>query len=108
VNFSFICFHRWRIYSQRRGYAWIIEAFEARKELLKQDMRDAHTNISISFDLWSSPSYLSILGIVGHFIDKNGQRRSAVLALREVDGEHSGENMADVLLKTFEDYEISQ
>jgi hypothetical protein len=71
-------------------------------------MRDAHTNISISFDLWSSPSYLTILGIVGHFIDKNGQRRSAVLALREVDGEHSGENMAHVLLKTFEDYEISQ
>jgi hypothetical protein len=31
-----------------------------------------------------------------------------VLALREVEGEHSGENMADVLLKTFEDYGISE
>lgn len=84
-----------------------MEAFETRKELLKQDMRDAHSNISISFDLWS-PNYLSILGIVGHFIDKDGQRRSVVLALREVEGEHSGENMADVLLKTFEDYGISE
>lgn len=31
-----------------------------------------------------------------------------VLALREVEGEHSGENMADVLLKTFDDYGISE
>jgi hypothetical protein len=73
-----------------------MEAFETRKELLKQDMRDAHSNISISFDLWSSPNYLSILRIVGHFIDKDGQRRS-VVSLREVEGEHSGENIVDVL-----------
>lgn len=33
---------------------WIMEAFETGKELLKQNMRDAHSNISISFDLWSS------------------------------------------------------
>lgn len=26
--------------------------FEVRKEKLRQDMREAHNNISISFDLW--------------------------------------------------------
>ena len=86
---------------------WVKEAFEVRKERLKQDMREAHSNISISFDLWTSLNYLAILSVVAHFIDKEGKRRSAVLGLREVIGEHSGENMAEVLLQIFKDYRIS-
>jgi len=70
-------------------------------------MQEAHSSISISFDLWTLPNYLAILGVVAHFIDKNGKRRTAVLGLRELEGEHSGENMADVLLQIFKDYNIS-
>jgi hypothetical protein len=86
---------------------WVKDAFEARKDKLRQDMREAHSSISISFDLWTSPNYLAILGVVAHFIDRNGERRTAVLGLRELEGEHSGENMAEVLLQTFKDYKIS-
>jgi len=86
---------------------WIKEAFDARKERLRLDMEEAHSNVSISFDLWTSPNYLAILGCVAHFIDKKGKRRTAVLALRELAGEHSGENMADALLHIFNDYKIS-
>lgn len=69
-------------------------------------MREARSSISISFDLWTSPNCLAVLGVVAHFIDKNGQRRAAVLGLRELMGEHSGENMAEVLLQIFKDYKI--
>jgi hypothetical protein len=86
---------------------WIKEAFDIRKERLRRDMEEAHSSISISFDLWTSPNCRAILGCVGHFIDKDGKRRTAVLALRELVGEHSGENMADVLLHIFNDYGIS-
>jgi hypothetical protein len=86
---------------------WIKEAFDAQKERLRLDMEEAHSNISISFDLWTSPNYRAILGCVAHFIDKKGKRRTAVLALRDLVGEHSGENMADVLLHIFNDYKIS-
>jgi hypothetical protein len=86
---------------------WIIEAFEARKERLRQEMQAAHSNISISFDLWTSPNYQATLGCVAHFVSRNGKRRTAVLALRELVGEHLGENMADVLLHIFGDYGIS-
>src|SRR5205814_1247023 len=41
---------------------WIKEAFNARKERLRLEMAEAHSNISISFDLWTSPNYRSILG----------------------------------------------
>lgn len=86
---------------------WIKDAFDAGKERLHLDMEGARSDISISFDLWTSPNYRAILGCVAHFIDKKGKRRTAVLALREVVGEHSGENMADVLLHIFHDYKIS-
>jgi len=85
---------------------WVKDAFESRKERLRQDMREAHSNISLSFDLWTSPNCLAILGVVAHFIDKTGQRRTSVLALREVEGEHSGENMAEILLQVITDYKI--
>jgi hypothetical protein len=85
---------------------WVKDAFEAKRETLRQDMRDAHSNISISFDLWTSPNYLAILGVVAHFIDKFGKRRIAVLGLRELNGEHSGENMAEILLQIIRDYKI--
>ncbi|KAM5529528.1 transposase-like protein [Fusarium oxysporum f. sp. phaseoli] len=86
---------------------WIIDAFEARKDSLRQEMQTAHSNISISFDIWTSPNYQAILGCVAHFINRSGKRRTVVLALRELVGEHSGENMADVLLHIFDDYGIS-
>ncbi|KAG7413394.1 putative AC transposase [Fusarium oxysporum f. sp. raphani] len=86
---------------------WIIEAFKARKDSLRQEMQTAHCNISISFDIWTSPNYQAILGCVAHFINRSGKRRTVVLALRELVGEHSGENMADVLLHIFDDYGIS-
>ncbi|OBS15743.1 hypothetical protein FPOA_13469 [Fusarium poae] len=86
---------------------WIIEAFEARKDSLRQEMQTAHSNISISFDIWTSPNYQAILVCVAHFINRSGKRRTVVLALRELVGEHSGENMADVLLHIFDDYGIS-
>ncbi|KAL6405977.1 HAT domain-containing protein [Ilyonectria robusta] len=86
---------------------WVMNMFEVRKERLWQDMLDSRSSISLSFDLWTSPNYLAVLGVAAHFIDKSGLRRTAVLALREVEGEHSGENIADVLLQVIKDYKIT-
>ncbi|KAM5529351.1 transposase-like protein [Fusarium oxysporum f. sp. phaseoli] len=86
---------------------WVMNMFEVRKERLRQDMLDSRNSISLSFDLWTSPNYLAVLGVAAHFIDKSGLRRTAVLALREVEGEHSEENIADVLLQVIKDYKIT-
>src|SRR5579871_775495 len=57
-------------------------------------------------DAWTSPSCISILGVAAHFIDKSGKRRTTILALRHLQGMHSGENMAGVLLQIFNEYGI--
>ena len=44
--------------------------------------------------------------IVAHYIDSNGTRRASLIALRSLDGEHTGENMAALLLKVFREFKI--
>jgi hypothetical protein len=85
---------------------WVMDTFDKRKARLQDDLRHSRSKISISFDAWTSPNCLAIIGAVAHFIDKTGQRRQALLGLRELGGEHSGENMADTLLQLISDYKI--
>jgi len=49
----------------------------------------------------------AIIGVVGHFINKDGRRRHVILRLREIIGKHTGENMAGVLIDLFRDYGIA-
>ena len=83
---------------------WVIEAFESRKAAIRQEMLAAHSNIHISFDLWSSSNHKAIVGVIAHFINANGRRRNIVLGLREIEGEHSGENIGHQLLQLFKEY----
>ena len=53
-------------------HGWIIEAFTARKGRLKQRLVKSNSMIHFSFDLWTSPNHLALLGIVVHFIDEIG------------------------------------
>lgn len=87
--------------------SWVIKEWEERKERLRKELKEAHSAISISFNLWTLPNAHAVLGIVAHFINKDGRRRHVVLGLREVHGEHTGENMAAVLIALFKDYRIA-
>ena len=49
-----------------------------------------------------SPS--SVLLLI--FVDKTGKRRTAVLALPQLQETHNGENLAGVLLQIFDEYDI--
>jgi hypothetical protein len=55
---------------------WIITAFEARKEVLKEELRQSISKIHFSFDLWTSPNHLALMGIVAHYIDAAGVNKS--------------------------------
>ena len=57
------------------------DTFLTRKEILKKDLNEARSRISVSFDVWTSPSCICIVGLVAHFINKTGKRQSTVLGL---------------------------
>lgn len=76
------------------------------KDVIKQTLQSALSSIHLTLDLWSSPNHLSLLGIVAHYTDDNGQLTNAVLGMQEVDGEHTGENLALVVIEVLEEYQI--
>ena len=64
------------------------------------------SNINFSFDLWTSPNHLALLGLVAHFIDEKGQNQSMLIAIRQLKGPHTGENQAEVIISIIRDYGI--
>src|SRR5947209_6667996 len=85
---------------------WVIQEFEQRKRKMRHELHGARSNIHISFDMWTSPNCYAIMAIVAHYIDSSGTRKVNLIALRSLDGEHTGENMAGLLLKVFREYKI--
>ena len=49
---------------------------------------------------------LSLLGIIGHWTTELDLLIHAVLAIKEVDGEHTGENLALLVWQVLDDYQI--
>ena len=69
-------------------------------------LRKARTKIHISCDLWTSPNSKAVLRITAQFINEGGTLQSLVLAIKEVVGEHSGENMSKYVIEVLKEYDI--
>ena len=74
--------------------------------MVRNSLYNTQSKIHISLDLQTSPNALAILGIVAQFVNKDGQLQSSVLAIKEVNGEHSGKNQAKYVLEVLKEYKI--
>ncbi|KAK5997074.1 FAD-linked oxidoreductase ZEB1 [Cladobotryum mycophilum] len=63
--------------------------FLSKKEIIKQGLHNALSQIHLGFDLWTSPNRLAIMAVTGHFLDQNGHQQQRLLALREQPGSHT-------------------
>ena len=84
---------------------WILAEFTRRQEDIKKQLHTSKSRIHLSFDLWTSPNCYAFMAIIAHYIDSSGARKAGLIALRRLDGEHTGENMA-TLLEVFREYKI--
>ena len=50
---------------------WIIQAFELRKQRLKESFKKCQSNINFSFDLWTSLNHKALLRVIAYYIDEN-------------------------------------
>ncbi|KAK9371827.1 uncharacterized protein V1513DRAFT_386091 [Lipomyces chichibuensis] len=67
------------------------------RENLKRELESTCVTIGLSLDVWTSKNNLSILGDVGHWLTPEFVYKERVLEFKELDGPHSGENMAMVV-----------
>jgi hypothetical protein len=86
---------------------WLIRQFQAGKEQTKQLLQLARTAIHLSLDMWTSANHLAILGIIAHYISEEGTLQECLLAMKVVDGRHTGENLSQYVLQVIQDYGIT-
>nr|AAF97810.1 transposase [Cryphonectria parasitica] len=73
---------------------WLFEAFhENLAGLQLQLQREAISKIHLSADLWTSPNHKGILAVVAHFVDSDAKLRNRLIAVRMINGQHTGENL---------------
>ncbi|KAG6247369.1 hypothetical protein E4U23_003846 [Claviceps purpurea] len=58
--------------------------FVAKKGPVKLKLRQALTQVHISFDLWTSPNHHTVLGVSAHFLDEKGLCDSNSAAIRAI------------------------
>jgi hAT family C-terminal dimerisation region len=87
--------------------AWILKEFERRQEGIKKRLHTSKSRIHLSFDLWTSPNNMAFVGVVGHFMSSKYKVESVLLGLRRIQGTHTGENIAEAVLKVIHKYGLS-
>jgi hypothetical protein len=80
--------------------------FETAKLIIKERLSVARSRIHISYDLWTSPNHKAMIAIVAHWTGEDYEVKSALIAIREIHGEHSGENIANVVYPVMKEYDI--
>ena len=97
------------LYSGNTVRKWIMEAYDERKELLKREIHQSSVSmIHISFDLWTSPNCVPLMGVVAHYTDKSFKNRTIMLALKRLHNNHSGENMGSLMIEIIKDYDLKE
>ena len=77
--------------------------YESQKEKVKQLIQSAKSRIHISYDLWTSPNTLAILGVVAHYVTEDGKLEYHTLALKDIDSEHDGSHLAAAIMEVVDD-----
>jgi hypothetical protein len=87
---------------------WIIKDFEAAQLSVTQQLAIAKSRIHLSFDLWTSPSVFALVGVVAHYLSPELQMRHTLLGIRQIEGSHTGENIAEVVARVITTYEVER
>ena len=84
----------------------IMQLFWEEKQRVRSLLHTTISDIYITCDLWSLDNSLGLLGIVAHFTSENCQLQCLTLSLKELEGAHSGDNQAALILQSLNDFEI--
>lgn len=86
---------------------WLISEFELKRADITTRLATSRSMVHISFDLWTSPhKNMAVLGVVAHFMNADYTNEAILLALRRIEGTHSGQNVAEVVLDILRKYQI--
>ncbi|KAJ5737452.1 uncharacterized protein N7483_002577 [Penicillium malachiteum] len=85
----------------------IKEEFHSRRAYKKEELARSSQTLALSLDVWTSENQIAIMGIIGHWISPEFDRREKLLESTEIYGPHSGENLAEVVLRMLDELDIA-
>jgi hypothetical protein len=74
---------------------------------VKDELKRSSRTLALSLDVWTSENQIPIMGIIGHWISPEFEKRDELLEFTEINGPHSGENLAEVVLKMLDELDIA-
>jgi hypothetical protein len=81
-------------------------------EKVQEKLKSLPCKVSFTFDAWTSQPGDPYLSITGHYIDSHADRlndwelKTEQLSFEEIKGRHTGKNMAEILSRTVDRYQI--
>ncbi|KAF5372361.1 hypothetical protein D9615_009320 [Tricholomella constricta] len=88
----------------------IYDEHQKMRQQIMAELRKAQGLVSYTIDLWSDPNLVSYMAVTAHFyIRENGRLvlRTYLVAFRHVSGSHSGVNLANALMKIFDELGVA-
>ncbi|EKG08943.1 Ribonuclease H-like protein, partial [Macrophomina phaseolina MS6] len=85
---------------------WLLGEFNRHKGVVTEVLHGAPGLIHLSFDGWSSRNRLSLLGLNVHFLSSSGKVRQFLIGLPELEGRHTGVNLAEEVACVIAEWDI--
>jgi hypothetical protein len=85
----------------------IKEEFHSHRAYVKDELKRSSRTLALSLDVWTSENQIPIMGIIGHWISPEFEKRDELLKFTEINGPHSRENLAEVVLKMLDELDIA-
>jgi hypothetical protein len=84
-----------------------MEAYQEEKLRVQQALQSAQSRSHFTEDLWTARNNKALMGIIAHYFADNSDLSESVLAFRELQGQHTGENQTQLILAVVEEYGIA-
>ena len=81
--------------------------YDNKKEFVKRALQNALSSIHIVPDNWASPNGFGVIGFTVQFVTEDHGLQSLVVRIKELEGQHSGENMAEAIMEFIREFGIA-
>ena len=86
----------------------MIARADAITKALTEKLEAAAGKVSLTFDGWSSAIMKAYIAVTVHYIDEDWELQADLLAFEELEGSHTGENLAEVLYTILETHRLKR
>jgi hypothetical protein len=98
--------NKWLNVSYQTIHIWVLCQFEFEKQQVKNQVQNACTKVHITLNIWTLLNNKPILVIVSHYILADNKLESTVLALKEIEGSHKGNNIILIIIGVLKEWGI--